>query len=55
MDYTSKSTTRQLPRSAKTQLIEFLQLLLMLAVIGGWIWAVINIHHTDDYYTDGTL
>jgi hypothetical protein len=54
MEYSDRMRTCS-DRSAKTQLIEFLQLLLMLAVIGGGIWAVINIQHTEDYYTDGTL
>jgi hypothetical protein len=55
MDYTSKSETRRIPRSIKEQLIEFLQLLFMLALFGGMIWAAISIQHYDGYYTDGTL
>jgi hypothetical protein len=38
-----------------SQLRDILQLLFMLLVIGGMIWAAINIQHYDCYYTDGTL
>jgi flagellar biogenesis protein FliO len=55
MDYTSKSETRRIPRSPKEQLIEFLQLIFVLLLFGGMVWAVINIQHYDGYYTDGTL
>jgi hypothetical protein len=34
---------------------DILQLLFMLAVIGGMIWAAIDVQHYDGYYTDGTL
>jgi hypothetical protein len=54
MDYCESKTTC-CDRSAKEQLIEFLQLLFVLLVIGGMIWAAISIQHYDGYYTDGTL
>lgn len=54
MEYSDRMRTCS-DRSAKTQLIEFLQLLLMLAVIGGMVWAAIDVQHYDGYYTDGTL
>jgi hypothetical protein len=55
MDYTSKSETRRIPRSIKEELIEILQVLFMVLMIGGMIWAAISIQHYDGYYTDGTL
>jgi hypothetical protein len=55
MDYTSKSETRRIPRSIKEELIEVLQVLFMLLLFGGMVWAAINIQHYDGYYTDGTL
>jgi hypothetical protein len=39
----------------ESELRDILQLLFMLLVIGGMIWAVISIQHYDGYYTDGTL
>jgi hypothetical protein len=39
----------------KRQLTDFLQLLCMLALVAGMVWAVINIQHPVDYYTsEGT-
>jgi hypothetical protein len=54
MDYCESKTTC-LERSPKEQLIEVIQLLFMLLLFGGMVWAVINIQHYDGYYTDGTL
>jgi flagellar biogenesis protein FliO len=54
MEYSDRKRTCS-DRSAKQQLIEFMQLIFVLLLFGGMAWAVINIQHYDGYYTDGTL
>jgi hypothetical protein len=36
----------------KSELIAIFQLLFVLALVGGWAWAVINIHHPEGYYEE---